>query len=46
MKYILIALSLASCNFNKPAPDELVSLTDDVLKKNEGVIITVEPVKK
>ena len=46
MKYILVALSLASCNFNKPAPDELVSLTDDVLKRKEGVQIIVEPVQK
>jgi len=44
--YCIIALSLASCNFNKPQSNELVSLTDDVMKHKEGVEIIVEPIQK
>ena len=44
--YCIIALTLASCNFNKPQSNELVSLTDDVLKRKEGIQIIVEPIQK
>jgi hypothetical protein len=44
--YELIMSSLTACNFNKQQPDELVSLTDDVFKKNEGVDIQIKPIPK
>lgn len=45
MKYFWMALILSSCTlFQKTeTSNELVSLTDEVLKKNEGVEIEIRP---
>ena len=44
--WVIAIFSLPSCNFNKAQPDEMVSLTDEVLKKGEGVEIDVKPLPK
>lgn len=47
IKFLAVAMFLASCTlFNKSeqSNDELVQLTNDVLKKQEGVEIDVKPI--
>lgn len=49
MKYIALMFILASCTLFKKGEqkdDELVQLTNEVLKKNEGIEIDVKPLER
>lgn len=46
MKWLFFICVLSGCTlFQKSESDELVALTDDVLKHKEGVNIRIEPIQ-